>query len=562
MRVSAVPAVRGYLPAHPKDFLMSNDGAVMQRRALLGLAAAAATAGSLPRWSWSATLAQRDLFPLGVASGAPSPDGFVLWTRLVDGAVPGTVPFDTPRSALPSALTVRWEVAEDDAFRRIVRRGEAQALAALGHAVHVEVAGLKPDCWYFYRFMHGDAVTHTARTRTAPALDAMPGKTRFAFASCQRWEHGHYAAYRHMQDEDLDLVLFLGDYIYEYAMPKAPLPDALARTHTLPAARTLDDYRDRHALYRTDPQLQAAHRACPWIVIWDDHEVQNDYAGLSGVGSPDAFVQRRNAGYQAFYENMPLRASVLTQGMSGLGTRDAMRIHDRHAWGRLLRFHALDTRQYRDLQACRVAGQAPPGTVSPTQCPELLDPARSMLGAHQERWLAQGLAQDASADTRWSVVAQQTLFSQRNHRALPDERYSSDTWDGYPASRQRMLDAVRDAGPRNTVFVGGDIHQNCVCRVPADFAKARSLVIASEFCGTSISSASGVTQARAQQIADHNPHILLARSDKRGYAVAEVTPARWTTTLQVVDDVAQADSGVSTLARFVVEDGVPGPQVG
>ncbi|QEI08069.1 alkaline phosphatase [Pigmentiphaga aceris] len=532
----------------------------MHRRELLRLAAAAATATSLPRWSWSATLTQRALFPLGVASGSPAPDGVVLWTRLLDGPVPGTVPADTPRVSLPDSVTVRWEVAEDENFRRIVRQGEANALAALGHAVHVDVTGLKPDSWYCYRFMHGDAVTPTARTRTAPAPDAMPEKIRFAFASCQRWEHGHYAAYRHMQHEDLDLVLFLGDYIYEYAMPKTQPGQALARTHSLAAAKTLDDYRDRYALYRTDEHLQAAHCACPWIVTWDDHEVQDDYAGLSGVGDAQAFLARRNAAYQAFYENMPLRASVLRHGLQGLGTPDAVQVHARHDWGRLLRFHVLDTRQYRNPQACRTPGEKPQGAVSPAQCPALIDPARSMLGTEQEDWLMQGLAQDAGTDTRWSVLAQQTIFSQRNYRLAPEESYSGDTWDGYPASRQRLLNAISSTRPRNTVFVGGDIHQNYVCRVLADFAAPQSPVIASEFCGTSISSRSNATQHRTQKIIDDNPHVLFARPDKRGYAIVDVTPKQWTTTLRVVDDVMRADSGVSTLARFVVNDGVPGPR--
>lgn len=532
----------------------------MHRRELIRLATAAAAATSLPRWSRSATLTQRALFPLGVASGSPSADGFVLWTRLLDGPVPGSVPFDTPRGTLPDALTVRWEVAEDEAFQRIVRKGEAQALALLGHAVHVEVAGLAPARWYFYRFMHGDAVTPTARTRTAPAPGTLPARTRFAFASCQRWEQGHYAAYRHLLDEDLDLVLFLGDYIYEYAMPRKPPSHPLARTHTLPTAKTLADFRDRYALYRTDEHLQAAHRACPWIVTWDDHEVQNDYAGLGGVGAPDDFLARRNAAYQAFYENMPLRASVLRRGLQGLGTLDAVRIHERYAWGGLLNFHVLDARQYRDRQACRVAGSAADGPVEPQRCAELRDPARSLLGADQERWLAEGLQHDAASGVRWSVLAQQTIFSQRNYQKRPHERYGTDTWDGYPASRQRVLDALRSAAPRNAVFIGGDIHQNYVCRVLADFADAQAPVIASEFCGTSISSASGVTRPQAQRIADANPHVLLARPDLRGYAVAEVTPERWTTTLRVVDDVARADSGIATLARFVVDDGVPGPR--
>jgi len=533
----------------------------MLRRDFFLLASSAAVATSLPRWSWSTTLRQRDLFPLGVASGSPTADGFVLWTRLLDGPVPGTVAADTPRTPLPPALTVHWEIAEDDAFKNIVRRGTAQALEALGHSVHVEVTGLRPDRWYWYRFMHGDAVTQTARTRTAPHIHAMPDRMRFAFVSCQRWEQGRYAGYQHMLDEDLDAVLFLGDYIYEYAMPKKPPHPALVRTHTLAVARTLQDYRDRYALYRTDAQLQAAHRACPWIVTWDDHEVQNDYAGVEGLGAQDAFLAMRGQGYQAFYENMPLRACSLSRGIEGLGTADGVKVHDRHAWGRLLRFHLLDTRQYSSAQPCRPPSRNPPDSVSPEHCAEMLDPERSMLGLAQERWLAQGLRQDASAQTRWSVLAQQTMFSRRNYKQAPAQSFNSSTWDAYPASRQRVCDAIRTSAVRNAVVIGGDIHQNYVSRVLSDFSDPESKVIGSEFCGTSLTSHSKTPRARAQEIADNNPHILLARPDKRGYAVAEVTPERWTTSLRVLDDVAQADSAVATLARFVVNDQVPGPEI-
>ncbi len=532
------------------------------RRDLLRLAAASAVATSLPRWAWSQTLRQRDLFPLGVASGAPSPDGFVLWTRLLSGPLPGTAIAGNGDAPLTGPLTVHWQVAEDEAFKRTVESGQATAEPALGHSVHVEVAGLRPDRWYFYRFMHGDAATPVARTRTAPAADARMARLRVAYASCQRWEQGHYAGYRHMANDHPDLVLFLGDYIYEYAMPAKPPATPLARTHNLRVAENLQDFRDRYALYKTDPNLQAMHRACPWLVSWDDHEVQNDYAGLIGTGvSEAAFQQRRQGGYQAFYENMPLRASALVNGLQGLHSNDAVRVHARTRYGRLATFHMLDTRQFRDLEPCRVPGERAGGAISNQTCPARADPARSMLGTAQEQWLDQGLAQDsAGGRTRWSVLAQQTLFSQRNVRAAPAESFSPNTWDGYPAARQRVLDALQARAPRNAVFLGGDIHQNVVCNVHADFAKPDSPVIASEFCGTSLSSASGVPQATMDAVRARNPHILLARSDRRGYVVADITPTDWTTTLRVLDDVSQEDSGVSTLARFVVKDGRPGTE--
>ena len=537
-------------------------GGALKRRDLFRLAAAAAAAGTLPRWAWSNTLNQVDLFPLGTASGAPTPDGFVLWTRLLRGPVRGTQQADTQGAGAPliGPLTVHWEVASDEGFRRIVARGEAVALPELGHAVHVELRGLASDRWYFYRFMHGDAVTPTARTRTSPNLEGMASRLRFAFASCQRYEQGYYAGYRDLVNQDLDLMVFLGDYIYEVAVP-ATATTPLPRRHSLPVARTLADYRDRYALYKTDPLLQAAHRHCPWLVTWDDHEVENDYSGTAGVGPQTPFMARRNAGYQAFYENMPLPASVLTQGVSGLSQSGGLRIYGRHSWGRLADFHMLDGRQYRAPQACRVPGKDPSSTVSPATCPELRAPNRTVLGDEQEQWLRQGLMSDARPNgTRWSVLAQQNIFAQRNTRVLPDESYNNNTWDSYPAARQRLLDTLRDANPRNAVFIGGDIHQNYVCRVPANYMDPNSPTIGSEFCGTSLSSHSSTTLATAQQIMERNPHVLLARPDQRGYSVVEVTPHRWTTTLRGVEQVTNPDSAVSTQAVYVVEDGRPGPE--
>lgn len=510
-----------------------------QRRAFLLRAAQGAAATTLPRWAWSQPQRQQsDPFALGVASGDPVADGVVLWTRLLPDASHARQP-----------LTVRWELADDEGFRRIVQRGQATALPELGHSVHVELAGLAPGRWYHYRFMHGDAVSATGRTRTAPATDALPERLRLAFASCQRWEHGHYAAWRHVRADEPDLVLFLGDYIYEYASPKDST--GLARVHGLRLATALADYRDRYALHRSDPALQAAHAACPWMVTWDDHEVQNDYAGDAGKGDPAGFLAQRSAAWQAFYENMPLRAASLVQ-------RDfsALQVYRRLAWGRLAHLHLLDARQYRSLQACRTAASSA-GAVRPRDCAELADPARSFLGMAQEQWLDAGLAADArDGRTRWSVVAQQTLFSPRHY---PSGVVSTDSWDGYPGARARLLQAVTQHAPRNTVLLGGDIHQNYVCRVLADAARPESAVVASEFCGTSISSRSGTTQDKVDAVVRHSPHVLLARCEQRGYGLADITPARWTTTLRVLDDPLREDSGASTQARFVVEDRRPGP---
>jgi len=518
----------------------------MDRRAFLQLAAGAATASALPRWAWSNSPSlSTHPFSLGIASGDPAPDGVVLWTRLVlaDAA------------QLQAAHTVRWEVAHDARFAQIVQKGEAPALPQLGHSVHVELRGLAPGRWYHYRFMLGDAVSTVGRTRTAPAAGDLPGALRVAYASCQRWEHGQYAAWRHLAAEQPDLVLFLGDYIYEYATPRHA--DDLARTHSLKLATTLADYRDRYALHKSDPALQAAHATCPWAVTWDDHEVQNDYAAGAGRGDTPHFLAMRGAAWQAFYENMPLRAASLTRPFPD--TRwDALQVYRRLRWGRLAHLHVLDARQYRAWQACRTPESASAGAVRGGGCAELADPARTFLGAAQEQWLDTGLASDAAApnDTRWSVLAQQTLFSPRHY---PSGTVTTDNWDGYPAARARLLQSVARHPPRNTVLLGGDIHQNYVCRVHADADRPDSPVIASEFCGTSISSRSGTTQDKVDAVARHNPHVLLARCDQRGYGLADITPERWTTTLRVVDDPMRADSGASTLARFVVEDGRAGP---
>ncbi|MDF1484294.1 alkaline phosphatase D family protein [Ramlibacter sp. H39-3-26] len=489
----------------------------------------------MPRWAWAAAPAlARNPFALGIASGDPAPDGVVLWTRL---AVPeGT-----------GALTVRWEIADDPAFRRIVQAGQAGALPALAHSVHVEVAGLASGRWYCYRFMLGDAVSATGRTRTAPAANAPDARLRLAFASCQRWEHGYYAAWRHLAADAPDLVAFLGDYIYEYATPADST--GLARTHALRHARTLDDYRDRYALHKSDPDLQAAHRACAWIVTWDDHEVENDYADDAGRDA-QGFAARRAAGYQAFYEHMPLRAAALAAGM------DHLRLYRSVAWGRLARFHLLDDRQYRARQACRPPGASGAASVK-AGCAELQAPERSLLGLEQERWLDGALARDAEEGAaRWSVIAQQTLFSPRHY---PSGVTATDNWDGYPAARARLLASVRQRQPRNTVLIGGDIHQNYVCAVHADPERPGSPVLASEFCGTSITSRSGTTQAKVDAVVRRNPHVLLADCEHRGYVLADIAPQRWSTQLRVLDDAARADASISTLARFVVEDGLPGP---
>ena len=514
----------------------------IDRRRLLQLAAAGSGALWLPR-GWTQPRGSAHPFALGVASGSPTHDSVVLWTRLLETGLFQGLGVDP--------VTVRWELAHDEQFSRIARSGQAQARHELAHSVHVEVSGLEPDRWYYYRFMAGDSVSATGRTRTFPAPDAQVQKLRLAYASCQRWEHGYFSAYRHMREENLDAVVFLGDYIYEY-------PGALnaVRLPTGGWTLTLDDYRRRYALHKSEPELQAMHAACPWLVTWDDHEVQNDYAAAAaGNGGPFVtdFASRRAAAYQAFYEHMPVRASALTQAFAGLAGGAEMRLYSRHRFGRLANIVLLDDRQYRDPQVCTRDGQAGSSHVNPELCPGWNHPGRSLLGAAQERWLDGVLAQGGAG---WNVVGQQTLFGRRDARAGPGELLWNDGWDGYSAARGRFTQSLQRHQVANPVLLGGDVHENWVGHVKADYRRPDSESVGVEFCGTSITSRSGGNDRLSERLAE-NPHFVFADAQRKGYGVAEFTPGRLTTTLRVVDDVTRRDTAIETLARFVVQAGRP-----
>ena len=513
-----------------------------QRRILL-LGAALAAAGATPL---ARTQARSIVYPfsLGVASGSPLPDSVILWTRILHDPL-------NAAATSPVAFPVRWELAHDEAFTRIAAKGTANAVPALAHSVHVDVKGLEPARWYWYRFMIGDAVSPTGRTRTAPAPDAMPASMKLAVASCQHWEFGSYAAHRHIAQAAPDLVAFLGDYIYEWGTYALTHPERAVRTAE---SFSLADYRARYAQYKSDADLQASHRAAPWIVTWDDHEVANDYARDSDERRDANFAARRASAYQAFYEHMPLRLVLPRAGDYG-----SMRIYQRYDWGRLARFHVLDDRQYRANHACPTKGRG--GSSSVTRaCAELRDPARSMLGGEQETWLAQGLA---SSKARWNVLAQQTPMAQSSQVKIvtpADGRFWTDGWDGFPVARQRLFDTLVKTRASNPLVLAGDVHTFYASDLQGDFnrrSSARNPVIATEFCGTSVTSSSR-PQARTLQYLDMNPHVKYGRSDKRGFMLMELTPNKTVTSFVGLDDVRDAKSGAATLARFVVEDGKAG----
>jgi len=508
------------------------------------IAALAAASASL---SWPA-LARTSAYPfrLGVASGSPRPTSVVLWTRLIV----------EPLNPIPISLApiqVRWEMAEDEAFKRIVAKGNALAIPELAHSVHVDVTGLQPDRWYWYRFMVGDAVSPAARTRTAPAEDAQPKLLRFAFASCQHWEFGQYAAHRHIAASNPDLVAFLGDYIYEWGPYDAQHPATARRTEE---SLTLSAYRMRYAQYKSDPHLQTAHLVAPWIVTWDDHEVANDYGNDRDERLSMNFLARRAAAYQAFYEHMPVRLPALPATSNRFAF---MRIHDRYDWGRLARFHVLDDRQYRSYHACQRPGRGGSNSVT-GECAERMQPTRTLLGSEQETWLANGLH---TSPAKWNFLAQQTLMAQASQTPVTQAgggRFWTDGWDGYPAARSRLFADIIKHRPANPVVLSGDVHTFFAADLKPDFNRATSRdnpVIATEFCGTSITSSSR-PQARTEQYVADNPHIKYGRSDRRGFVMMEVTPSHTIARFQALDDVSRADSGLSTIASFAVEDGRPG----
>jgi alkaline phosphatase D len=482
-------------------------------------------------------------FSLGVASGSPLQDSVILWTRILpDPLDPGSA----PRLAVP----LRWEVAQDEAFRNIAARGSAIATPELAHSVRVNVTGLQPGRWYWYRFMLGDAVSPVGRTRTAPAANAMPGLLKLAVASCQHWEFGSYAAHRYIAEAAPDLVAFLGDYIYEWGAFHLQHPQRAVRQNE---SFTLESYRQRYAQYKTDPDLQAAHLAAPWIVTWDDHEVANDYAGDRDERLSPDFIERRAAAYQAFYEHMPLRLPPPRNFAS-------VRMFQRYDWGRLARFHVLDDRQYRAVQACSRKGLGGSNSVGPRICPVLLEPSRSMLGLEQEAWLEDGLA---SSKARWNILAQQTLMAQSSQVPVsePDGgRFWTDGWDGYPAARRRLFDTLLRTRTSNPLVLGGDVHTFYASELRRDFGRPESKdnpVIATEFVGTSVTSSSRPQQRTSQYVA-MNPHIRYGRSDKRGYMLMAITPKETRVQFMGLDEVRDPKTIQRELAAFRVEDGTAG----
>jgi alkaline phosphatase D len=470
-------------------------------------------------------------FTLGIASGDPLPDGVVLWTRLAPDPLNGG---GMPNHPFP----VQWEVSLDSSFKRVVKRGTELSKPQMAHSVHVEVDGLEPSTWYYYRFKSQSEFSPVGQTKTAPVYGSQVDKLKFAFASCQNWQPGYFTAYQHMAKDDLDLVVHLGDYIYEGTHSSKVRPN----DQVYPEIYTLEEYRNRYALYKLDSDLQAAHAKFPWILTIDDHEVDNNWAGDVPQDpkkqSKEDFIKRRAVAFQAYYEHMPLRRTSFPNGSS-------MQLYRQLTFGNLVDFNVLDTRQYRDVLVDYDVWQKP--------SPESMDPNRTILGDQQESWLLEKLT---TSQTKWKVLAQQVFFAKRDSKLGLDEEINMDKWDGYSASRDRILNRVKENGISNLVVLTGDQHNNWANEIKADFNDPNSDNLGVEFVGTSISSGGdGVDSNKDTQIAlAENPHIKF-QNNQRGYVRCTVTPENWRTDFLIVPYVSRPGAPIETRASFIVEDG-------
>lgn len=480
-------------------------------------------------------------FALGVASGEPTDTGVVLWTRLAPA------PLDEGGGMKPELVEVKWELGEDAELKTILKSGTAVATPQLGHAVHIVADGLKPDRWYFYRFHCGGATSPVGRTRTAPEPTATPDKLNFAFASCQHYEQGLFTAYEHMAKDELDLVIHLGDYIYEY-----PGAEKRVRKHVGPAKskiKALEDYRNRHAQYRTDEHLQKMHARCPWIVTWDDHEFDNNYADLIQEDQPKGkekadpadFLEQRANAYQAYYENMPLRPASLPRGAN-------MKLYRTAHFGRLACFQVLDTRQYRTDQ--------PNGDKASDLNADALNPKNTLLGAEQSNWLKHSLLKSTAT---WNVLAQQVMMGMVDLAAGEPKKYSMDQWPGAAFERMRLMKWIAERKVPNPVVLTGDIHSNWVNDLRVDDRKPEGAIVAAEFVGTSISSGgNGPKEPKnLDTLLAENPFIKY-HNRQRGYVRCAVTPKAWRSDYVIVPEVLKPGGPAEVGAAFVVEAGTAG----
>lgn len=514
---------------------------VTSAAAALAFATNLPTAGAASAAELDARKIADDPFTLGVASGDPLPGSVLLWTRLAPS------PYE-PGSGLPNErVTVQWELAHDARFRRIARRGSATAHPEFNHSVHVEVGNLDAARTYYFRFKTGKWISETGRTRTAPAAGSKVSALTLAAVSCQAYHDGYFTPYKHLAEDDVDVVFHLGDYLYEYAVNSV----GGARNYTdrtLPAlynreTQTLEDYRLRYALYKSDPDLRAAHAAHPFVVTWDDHEAENNYADdIDENGNPPAeFLVRRAAAYRAYWENLPLRSPQKPSGPD-------LQLYRRVKWGRLAQFDILDTRQYRSDQAYGDKAHVPG--------PESDDPARTITGATQERWLIDGWR---GSRALWNVVPQQVTFSERRLDLNAEAKLSMDAWDGYRASRQRVLAGAKSSGIENLMVLTGDVHVGYAFDIKEDFDDQSSRNVGTEIVATSIASGKDGADKPANwdTYTKANPHLKFYNG-RRGYVTVDLGQESARADFKTVSAVTTPGAPITTAASFVTEAGNPG----
>ncbi|MEO1580585.1 MAG: alkaline phosphatase D family protein [Pseudomonadota bacterium] len=553
------------------------------------------------------------LFPLGVASGDPKSDSVVLWTRVVEDPITG-------QGLGNKNVPLGWEVATDPGMRNIVQAGRVTARARNGHAVRVIARRLPANAWLYYRFYtlgkYSGHQSRIGRTRTfpSPSQTGIPAQgpyaartdsMRFAFVSCQNYTQGFYPAWRDIAQQDIDFVVHTGDYMYESGASSNPLLPT--RNHTGGETFTLDDYRNRYALYRLDQDLQDAHAHAPFIVTWDDHEVDNNYAGtIAEEGAPfiDAdFLERRKNAYEVYGETMPVRRTRSRDGSFPLARR--------LQFGRLADIHVLDSRQFRDDQAAADGFGSNDTSIDP-QVAALLESVfgevifdaagiqaqeRTLLGFDQEYWLGRNLA---SSKAQWNVLAQQVMVMPWDLRTTgrlnvqfgPDfpgkdevltaidsleDLISMDAWDGYGASRDRLFEVLDRARPGNPVVLTGDIHSGWGAELLKDFGDPEnSDVLAAEFVCTSIASTFAGADPRpidaiVRAGIPDNPHIKYFDGRFRGYSLCDVSATRWRTEYRAVGSpenllnpdplalVPQTGDPVFTAAVAEIESGFNSP---
>ncbi|MBV1938236.1 alkaline phosphatase D family protein [Streptomyces sp. BV286] len=480
-------------------------------------------------------------FTLGVASGDPQAHSVLLWTRLAP------TPYQADSGLPPERVLVRWELARDERFRHVIRRGAAVAHPEFHHSVHVEVGHLDSDRVFYYRFRVGSWISEVGRTRTAPSSRADVSELKLAAVSCQAYHDGYFTAFGHLAEDDVDVVFHVGDYLYEYAVNSVGgarnytdrvLPDLFNR-ETI----TLEDYRLQYALYKTDPDLIAVHAKHPFVVTWDDHEVENNYADdiPENAVPPEEFLLRRAAGYRAYWENLPLRRPQRPEGAD-------MQLYRRLNWGRLAQFDILDTRQYRSDQAYGDGADVPG--------PETDDPSRTITGETQERWLLDGWH---ASKALWNVLPQQVIFSQRKFDLTVPSRVSMDAWDGYRASRARVLAGAKSAGIDNLMVFTGDVHVGYAFDIKDDFDDPASRTLGTEIVTTSVTSGRDGAEKPANwdTYMQANPHLKFYNG-RRGYTTVRLGRESARADFKTVAAVTTPGAPIVTAASFVTEVGDQG----